>query len=121
MIWVDAELQPKPPSARDILEAAAARLARRLSRQHGLDASHLRGPPPRAGERQSARDREQLRLNLERARALPSAMAAMCCQRDRPAADHVRWRKAVDSMKVVVGKPKNPTPMMAALIRLSRP
>ena len=69
---------------------------------------------------QSGADRQLLRLNLERARALPSGAGRYIIV--NATAQRLTMHengKIVDSMKVVVGKPKNPTPMMAALIRFA--
>jgi murein L,D-transpeptidase YcbB/YkuD len=72
---------------------------------------------PRLGETQ----REQIRLNLERIRAIPAIPQGRHILVD--AASAMLWMyedgEIVDSMKVVVGKPKNPTPMMAALVRFA--
>ena len=121
IIWVDAELQPKPPSARDILEAAAS--------APSLDA-YLANMgwmhPIYAGLRhalvngQSGADRQQLRLNMERARVLPSGNGRyVLVNATAQQLTMYDGARPVDSMKVVVGKPKNPTPMMAALIRFA--
>jgi murein L,D-transpeptidase YcbB/YkuD len=121
LIWVDPQLTPAQPGARALLDKAAAApsldawvrdmgwmhpiyagIRRRLASQHGGPADHV------------------LRLNLERARALPAGkgryvVVNATAQRLAMYEDG----REVDSMKVVVGKPKNPTPMMAALIRFA--
>jgi murein L,D-transpeptidase YcbB/YkuD len=119
MIWVDPELQPRAPAPRALLESAAqaSSLESWLSNMGWMH-------PIYAGLRRALvngeGDRQVLRLNLERARALPggdgryvlvnaTAQQLTMYEEGRP----------VDSMKVVVGKPKNPTPMMAALIRFA--
>ena len=121
MIWVDPELKPKAPSPRQLLEAAAAApsLQSYVSDMRWMN-------PIYAGLRQalvsgqSGADRQLLRLNLERARALPSGAGRYIIV--NATAQRLTMHengKIVDSMKVVVGKPKNPTPMMAALIRFA--
>ncbi|MDQ3079237.1 MAG: L,D-transpeptidase family protein [Pseudomonadota bacterium] len=60
-----------------------------------------------------------LRLNLNRARLLPAASAQRYVMVNIPAQRLYMYEngKVVDWMRVVVGKPAQPTPMMAALIR----
>jgi murein L,D-transpeptidase YcbB/YkuD len=121
MIWVDPELQPKPPTAREILEAAAKApsIDAYLSTMGWMH-------PIYAGLRhalvsgEGRADRQQLRINMERARVLPSGKGRFVLV-NATAQQLTMYEdgRAVDSMKVVVGKPKNPTPMMAALIRFA--
>jgi len=64
--------------------------------------------------------RRLLVLNLERARALPGGrgryiLVNAAAQR----LEMYQGGQVVDSMKVVVGKPKYPTPMMAGLVRFA--
>ena len=121
MIWVDPELRPKAPRPRELLEAAAAApdLQSYLGDMRWMN-------PIYAGLRQalvsgrSAADRQLLRLNLQRASALPSGEGRYIIV--NATAQRLTMHEngqIVDSMKVVVGKPKNPTPMMAALIRFA--
>jgi murein L,D-transpeptidase YcbB/YkuD len=99
-------------------KALAARV-RAFQAVHGLDADGIAGAATVAAlNRGPAAYEKLIRLNMERARALPG-----------PATRHVvvdaaaqrLWMyeggKAAGSMKVVVGKPSDPTPMMAAQIR----
>lgn len=121
MIWVDPELRPKAPTPRALLETAAVEpsLQSYLREMRWMN-------PIYAGLRHAlvsgngGADRQLLQLNLERARALPSGegryiLVNATAQRLTMHEDG----EIVDSMKVVVGKPKNPTPMMAALIRFA--
>jgi murein L,D-transpeptidase YcbB/YkuD len=63
-------------------------------------------------------DRQVLRLNLERARALPAGKGRyIIVNATAQRLTTYENGEIVDSMRVVVGKPKNPTPMMAAYIR----
>ena len=121
MIWVDPELRPKAPSPRDLLDAAAAApsLQAYLSDMRWMH-------PIYAGLRHAlisgrgGPDRHLLRLNLERARALPSGNGRhIIVNATAQRLTMYENRDIADSMKVVVGKPKNPTPMMAALIRFT--
>jgi murein L,D-transpeptidase YcbB/YkuD len=122
MIWVDPDLKPKPPSPRAILEEAAA--ARDL--RAWLSAMGFMNPIY-AGLRDAisrgdggAAEQHVLRLNLERARALPSGNGRYILVNATAAKLTVYENgEPVDSMRVVVGKPKNPTPMMAAKIRFT--
>ena len=123
IIYVDAALRPAPPSARAILEAAARAPSLR-DHVAGMGWMHPIYAELRAAlvnrTYASEAQRRQLLLNLERARELPA-----------PRGRHILVNTAaqrlflyedgevVDSMRVVVGKPKNPTPMMAALIRFT--
>jgi murein L,D-transpeptidase YcbB/YkuD len=121
IIYVDTQLKPPMPSARAILTQAAAapsldtyvrtlgwmnpvyyELRQALSTQHYA----------------SDHERELLELNLERARALPSSKARFVMVNAAEQRLYM-WEdgKPIDSMVVVVGKPKNPTPLMAAYIR----
>jgi murein L,D-transpeptidase YcbB/YkuD len=122
MIWVDPELKPKIPTPRDLLESAASApdLERYLTEMRFMN-------PIYAGLRDAivrgqggSSERQVLRLNLERARALPSGdgryIVVNATEARLTAYENGR---VVDSMKVVVGKPKNPTPMMAAYIRFA--
>jgi murein L,D-transpeptidase YcbB/YkuD len=62
-----------------------------------------------------------IRLNMERARALPADPAERYILVDAAAARLYMYQngRVVDSMKVIVGKPSEQTPIMAGLIRYS--
>jgi len=119
MIWIDPELQPHAPAPRQLLDAAAGApsLEAWLSDMGWMS-------PIYAGLRRAIvsgeGDRLLLRLNLERARALPGGNGRYILV-NATAQQLTMYENGqpVDSMKVVVGKPKNPTPMMAALIRFA--
>jgi murein L,D-transpeptidase YcbB/YkuD len=119
--YVDPQLRPTPPTPlAALLEAAAAPS---LSDY----VSHLGWMHPFYGELRKAlaqhqytddHERELLEVNLQRARALPSGrqryvLVNAAQQRLYMYEDG----KPVDNMVVVVGKPKWPTPMLAAYIR----
>ena len=122
IVWVDPELKPRAPSPRQLLEAAASApsleaYVAEMRWMHpiyaGLRQAMVLGHPG-PGEQQ------RLRLNMERAKALPSGegryvMVNATAQRLEMYEDG----RVVDSMRVVVGKPKNPTPLMAAFIRFT--
>ena len=63
-------------------------------------------------------DTELVQLNLERARAIPANPAARYVLVDAAGARLYMFEngRIVDSMKVVVGKPSEPTPMIAGLL-----
>ena len=123
VMYVDAQLKPTPPSPlAALLEAAAAPSLSSYVRTMGW-------MNPTYGElRQglmrhsysSDRERELLMLNLERARLLPPGKGKYIVVN---AAQQrlFMWEdgRAVDSMRVVVGKPKYPTPMMSAYVRFA--
>ena len=121
IVYVDRELVPAAPSARYLLESAAAA----SSLENFVDTmgwmNPVYGQLRRAVmSRSYANDlqRRTLLLNLERARALPAGnlrhvVVNAAAQRLYMYEDgHL-----VDSMRVVVGKPKHATPMMNAFIR----
>jgi murein L,D-transpeptidase YcbB/YkuD len=123
IIYVDPDLRSASPSALAVLlDAAAARSLpyyvqsmgwmnplygqlRQALANHGFASDH---------------ERQLLTVNLERARALPSGPQRYVLVN---AAQQRLYMYAngqmVDSMRVVVGKPKYPTPMMSAWIRFA--
>jgi murein L,D-transpeptidase YcbB/YkuD len=121
--YVDAALRPSPPSPFVILVSAAnapslsgyVRTFGWMNPLYGQLRHALAG-------HQYANDheREVLQLNLERSRALPAGkqryiLVNAAQQRLYTYEDG----KQVDSMVVVVGKPKYPTPMMTAYVRFA--
>ena len=120
IVWVDPELKPKPPTPRQLLEAAEAAPSLEswvadMRFMHPIYAG-LRHALAR-GQVDSA-ERRVLRLNLERARALPSGnQRHILVNATAARLTAYEGGEIVDSMRVVVGKPKNPTPVMAAYIR----
>ena len=123
MIWVDTELRPSLQSPRRLLESAAAAesLESYLTEMRWMN-------PIYAGLRQALAngatvnptEHDLLRLNIERARALPAASGKYVIV-NATAAQLTMYEgsRTVDSMRVVVGRPVHPTPMMAALIRFT--
>jgi murein L,D-transpeptidase YcbB/YkuD len=118
LIWVDPELKPRAPTPRRLLEAAASAPSLEawltdMAWMHPIYAG-LR----RALVEGGAGDRQLLRLNLERARALPSGRGRHVIVNATSAQlSAYEDGRVVDTMRVIVGKPRHPTPMMAALIR----
>ena len=123
IVYVDPQLKPAVPTARAVLvQAAAAPSLENYVRTMGW-------MNPIYGELREAlttnhyasdHERELLELNLERARTLPAGKGRYVMVN---AAEQRLYmyddRKPVDSMVVVVGKPKYPTPLMAAFIRFA--
>ncbi|MES2327318.1 MAG: L,D-transpeptidase family protein, partial [Pseudomonadota bacterium] len=121
LTYVDASLKPAPPTPLAALLTAAT--APSLSDYvHNMGWMHpfyaqLRDALATHGY-STDQQRAQLQINLQRARELPAGrqryvLVNAAQQRLYMYEDG----KAVDSMVVVVGKPKNPTPMLAAYIR----
>ena len=121
IVYVDRELVPAPPSARYLLESAAAAssLANFVDSMAWMNPIY--GQLRRALISRSYADDQQRRilmLNLERARALPPGNLRYVVV--NAAAQRLFMYEngqIVDSMRVVVGKPKHATPMMNAFIR----
>jgi len=119
-IFVDPALRPAAPSPRASLEAAAAAPSltdyiRQMGWMHPYYAALRRALI--AAPDETARQR--LTVNLERARLLPAATAGRYVLVNAAEQKLSMWEhgEPVDAMKVVVGKPIYPTPMMAGLIR----
>ena len=101
-------------------DATVAGAVRALQRAHGQPADGTAGPLTLALLNEgSAETRSLLRLNLERARALPAQLGRRYVLVDAAAARLWMYEdgEAVDTMRVAVGKPSEATPMMAAMIR----
>jgi murein L,D-transpeptidase YcbB/YkuD len=122
VIYVDRELRPAPPSPRALLEAAAASpsLPRFVDQMGWM---HPYYAPLRANllaNRGGARQRQLLQYNLERARSLPAGNGRYVLV--NAAAQRLymfEGGEVRDTMRVVVGKPAQPTPLMAAQIRFA--
>jgi len=121
--YVDATLRPKPPSPlAALLNAAAAPSLSEYIRTMGW--MHPYYPElRRALATHSYADdhqRQLLSLNLERAKTLPGGKQRYVVVNAAQQRLYMfEGRKVVDSMVVVVGKPKYPTPMMTAYIRFA--
>ena len=121
IVYVDRELVPAPPSARYLLESAAAASSLINFVDSMAWMNPIYGQLRRALISRSYADDQQRRilmLNLERARALPPGNLRYVVV--NAAAQRLFMYEngqIVDSMRVVVGKPKHATPMMNAFIR----
>ncbi len=123
--WIinDQEAVPPPPSPGDLLASAAA--AASLEAWVGAmpfmheSYSELREALTLAEARGDSQTAELLRVNLQRARMLPSEGRYVLVNTAAQRLYMYEGGKIVDSMKVVVGKPHQPTPMMAATIKFT--
>ena len=122
MIHVDPELKPAAPGPRAILEAAAAApsLEQYLAEMRWMNPLYGQLRHALATGAYDPKQRALIQVNLERARELPANSGRYVLV--NAAAQRLSMyenREVVDTMRVVVGKPKNPTPMMSALIRFA--
>jgi len=123
VIYVDSELKPTPPSARELLSAAAhaPSLSAYVQQMGWMNPIYgkLRAAIASRLYRSDA-ERRVLELNLERARALPAGSGRYVIV-NPPAARLYMYEngQVVDSMRVVAGRPDPiaQTPMMNAFIR----
>ena len=117
--WVDDELRPRAPSPQRLLEAAAAApsIEQWVAEMRWMHPIYAGLRQANADGRASGADQALLRLNLERARALPATGRHILVNATAARLTMYEDGEIIDSMRVVVGKPKNPTPTMAALVR----
>ena len=121
MIYESRVLAPSVPGVRAALDALvqASSVEDYLT---GMRWMHPLYAPLRAAlddASYSADERQQILTNLERVRALPAMPGVRYILVDAASARLWMYEdgQPVDSMKVVVGKPELPTPMMAGYIR----
>ena len=113
---------PAPPASALLAQAAAApSLERWVDTMPFMHHSYaeLRRALAQARERGDAKSEALLRVNLNRARFLPAGGRYVLVNTAAQLLYMYEGGRPVDSMKVVVGKPINPTPMMAAMIRFT--
>lgn len=120
---VDPSLVPRAPNARALLAAAAAQpsLTDYINRMGFMHESYggLRRALAAAEQARDKRTAALVRINLQRARFLPAGGKFVLVNAAAQRLYMYENGRIVDSMKVVVGKPEQPTPMMAALIRFT--
>jgi murein L,D-transpeptidase YcbB/YkuD len=123
IIYVDPELKPQPPSARELLTEAAKSpsLSEYVGQIRWMNPIYARLRQAIASRLyRSDAERRLLTANLERARALPSGNNRYVIV-NPPAARLYMYEngQVVDSMRVVAGRPDPiaQTPMMVAFIR----
>ncbi len=121
MKFADPVAIPPAPSAQLLLNSAATApsLSEWLDRMPWMHPAYaaLRGAMVNASDE---REGQLIRLNMERARVLPSALQpGRYVMVDAAAARLYMVENGVvkDSMRVVVGRTDNPTPMLAGMIR----
>ncbi|WP_300973038.1 L,D-transpeptidase family protein [Sphingomonas sp. LHG3406-1] len=119
IIYVDSELRPQAPSAASILAAASAApnlgtWVRDMGWMHPYYAQLRR---QLTDNRLDAPTAALVSKNLQRARSLPAGGRYVLVNVAAQRLFMVENNQTVDMMRVVVGKPVYPTPMMAALIR----
>ena len=122
MIWVDSSLRQSELSPATLLRQAAAapsldRFVADIGWMHPLYAGIRRAIA--SGQGRNKAERALLRLNLDRARLLPATGKFVVVNAADARLTMYEGARAIDSMKVVVGKPIHPTPMMAANIRFT--
>ena len=120
-IYVDEQLK-RPPSPRAILEAAAKApsLDRYVAGMGWMHPIYLELRQALVSAHYGPEQRNLIRVNLERARELPGGQNKYVVV--NAAAQRLFMYEngyVIDSMRVVVGKPIYPTPMMAAYIRFA--
>ena len=121
-IYVDRELRPSAPSPESILQAAAKApsLESYVAGMRWMHPLYSALRNALASGEMSEAQRRQVRLNMERARELPASNGRYIVVNS--AAQRLfmyEGSEVVDSMRVVVGKPVYPTPMMAAYVRFA--
>ena len=123
IIYVDSDLKPKPPSAAELLGAAARApsLSDYVQSMGWMNPIYAKLRMAIASRMyRSDSERRLLELNLERARALPAGNGRYVIV-NPPAARLYMYEngQVVDSMRVVAGRPDPiaQTPMMNAYIR----
>ena len=121
--YVDEQLRPKAPTPRGLLltAASAPSLGEHVAKLEWMNPIYadLRSA---LIERKYADERERalLAINLERARSLPGGRQRYILVNAAEQRLHTFDNgEEVDSMRVVVGKPKYATPMMAAFVRFA--
>ncbi len=119
--FIDREVAPGAPQAAALLQQAAASgsLGSFVERMPWMHESYpgLRmalADAERRGDRTTA---ARLRINLERIRGLPAGGRYVLVNTAAQRLYMYEDGRVVDWMRVVVGKPAQPTPMMGALIR----
>jgi murein L,D-transpeptidase YcbB/YkuD len=123
IIYVDAGLRPKQPSPlAALLSAAAASSLSDYVRTMGWMHPYYAQLRQALANHQytDEHQRQLIALNLERARALPAGKQRYVVVNAAQQRLYMfEGGKMVDSMVVVVGKPKYPTPMLTAYIRFA--
>jgi murein L,D-transpeptidase YcbB/YkuD len=115
----DDLLASEPTQDRTLFDDALANALRRFQRRHGLEADGMVGPDTRVALQVPIEDRiHQLILNLDRWRELPQDLGPRYIWVNIPAftLKVVEYDQPVMTMRVVVGKPSWPTPVLRAQV-----
>ena len=119
--YVDAQLRPTPPTALGALLTAAAQpsLADYVEKMGWMHPIYGELREALAEHKYSdEHEKQTIELNMQRARALPAGKERYVLVNAAQQRLYMyQDGKPVDSMVVVVGKPKWPTPMLSAYIR----
>ncbi|GAA4024072.1 hypothetical protein GCM10022280_26120 [Sphingomonas swuensis] len=119
VIYVDGELKPQAPAAATLLAQAAAApdLARYMREMGWLHPYYAQLRRQITDNRLDPAKRGLVQVNMARIRSLPASGRYVLVNAAAQRLFMMEGTQAVDMMRVVVGKPVYPTPMMAALIR----
>lgn len=120
MLWVDSKLRPMPPVPSEILDSFASAGSPRdfIARMGWMNPIYADLRKALASSDATDEERALLRINVERARVLPPPRGRYIIVNASSARLTMHeGAHTVGAMRVVVGKPRQPTPMMAALIR----
>jgi murein L,D-transpeptidase YcbB/YkuD len=122
VLYVDAELRPRAANARAILEAAAKApsLESYVAEMGWMHPIYGQLRKSLESDAYTGQQKDLIRVNMRRVRELPGGdrryiLVNAASQR----LFMYENGEAADSMRVVVGRPKYPTPMMAALVRFA--
>jgi len=119
VIYIDNELRPQALSAAELLRMAAAApdLTAYIRDMGFLHPYYAQLRRQLTDGRLDERKQALVRTNMERVRSLPASGRYVLVNSAAQRLFMMEGNQAVDMMRVVVGKPVHPTPMMAALIR----
>ena len=120
IVYADAQLAPRLPTMREVLEGVATAASPSAYLDDIAWMNPIYGAIRNAALRgQDSTGDRLVRLNLDRARALPADPGRRYVVVDAVSARLWMYegRQVQGTMRVVVGKPSEPTPMMAGLIR----
>ena len=122
MTWGDPALAPRVPSPHQVLAEAlkAPSLAQHVRAVSAVNPiyAQLREAAWQGFGRHSAPD-ARLAANLDRARLLPASGRFIAVNAATQVLSMVEDGRVVETMKVVVGKPATPTPMLAGTIHFA--
>lgn len=120
-IYVDAELKPAPPKPETLIDQAkrAPDLETYFRTMGWVHPYYVQLRRQLISGSLDARQRAIVQLNMQRVRSLPATGRYVLVNAAAQRLFMMEGSQPVDMMRVVVGKPIYPTPMMAALIRFA--